>query len=79
MYHRNCPKNRTEYEPLRIKVSTALHYTDMTAYIRAWPNKLVSFVADRICDDDFRPFARELYEYICQQDEDGPPFEKWRE
>ena len=79
MYHRNCPKKRTEYEPLRIEVSHPLHYTDMTAYIRAWPAKLVTFVSDRLCDDDFRSFTRELYEYICEGDEDGPAFEKWRE
>lgn len=79
MYHMDCPKNRTEYEPIRIEVPAALDYADMTDYIRSWPDKLVSFVSDRLCDDDFHAFARELYEYICVPDRDGPSFERWRE
>lgn len=55
-----------------------LDYSDMTDYIRAWPDKLVSFVAHRLCDDDMAHFARELYEYICVADRDGPAFEAWR-
>ena len=55
-----------------------LNYADMTDYIRSWPDKLVSFVAGRLCDDDMDPFARELYEYICVADHDGPAFEEWR-
>ena len=78
MYHMDCPKNRTGYEAMRIEVPAALDYVDMTDYIRSWPDKLVSFVSDRLCDDDFHPFARELYEYICIPDRDGPAFEQWR-
>ncbi|MGN1004076.1 MAG: hypothetical protein ACI4O5_04495 [Oscillospiraceae bacterium] len=78
MYHMNCPKNRTDGEPIRVEVPPALDYADIVDYIRSWPNKLVTFVVTRLCDDDFGPFARELYEYICVPDHDGPPFEEWR-
>ena len=77
MYNINCPKNRTD-EPVRASLGGPLAYSDMTDYIRAWPDKLVSFVAHRLCDDDMAPFARELYEYICVGDRDGPSFEQWR-
>ena len=73
-----CPKNGTEYEPTRIEGPDALDYADMDAYIRAWPDKLVSFVCERLCDDEFDPVAWELYEYICYPDRDGPAFEAWR-
>lgn len=79
MYHINCPKNRTgDGEPIRVEVPAALDYEGMVDYIRSWPDKLVSFVAARLCDDDMGPFARELYEYICAADHDGPAFEEWR-
>lgn len=77
MYHKYCPKNRTD-EPIRVEVGQPLDYADMTDYIRSWPDKLVSFVADRLCDDDMAEFARELYEYICEADAEGPNFEEWR-
>lgn len=75
MYQMNSPKNGTY---LRGAVGQPLDYSDMTDYIRAWPDKLVSFVAHRLCDDDMTAFARELYEYICVGDRDGPAFEDWR-
>lgn len=79
MYDISCPKNGTDRgEPLRAEAGRPLDYPDMTDYIRAWPDKLVSFVAHRLCDDDMAPFARELYRYICQPDRDGPDFEEWR-
>lgn len=79
MYHMNCPKNRTESgELIQTAVPPALDYADMTAYIRSWPDKLVSFVAARLCDDDMDAFARELYGYLCAADHDGPAFEEWR-
>lgn len=65
-------------EPLRVVWRPLIDYTDMTAYLRAWPDKLVCFVTQRLADDDMRPFTRELYEYICQADGDGPAFEEWR-
>ncbi len=69
MYHRNSPKNRTESgEPIRVEVPPAPDYSRMVDYIRARPDKLVSFVAARVCDDDMDGFARELYEYIRAQD-----------
>ena len=76
MYNTNSPKKRTE--PLWGTVGQPLDYADMTDYIKAWPDKLVSFVALRLCDDDMAAFARELYEYICVADHDGPAFEEWR-
>ena len=75
MYSTNSPKNRTQ---LWGEVGQVMDYSDMTDYIRAWPDKLVSFVALRLCDDDMSAFARELYEYICVPDRDGPAFEEWR-
>lgn len=77
MYHNNCPINGS-YEPLCAQIGQPLDYADMTDYIRAWPDKLVSFVADRLCDDDMAGFARALYEYLCTADRDGPAFEQWR-
>ncbi len=77
MYHKYGPKNGSD-DPIRVSVGQPLNYEDMTDYIRSWPDKLVSFVADRLCDDDMQPFARELYEYICWPDADGPNFEEWR-
>ncbi len=64
--------------PIRVEVPAALPYADMVDYIRSWPDKLVSFVAARLCDDDLDAFAWELYAYICAADRDGPAFEKWR-
>ncbi len=75
-YHRTCPEKRTE--PVYTHFKRPLPYADISDYIRAWPDKLVSFVAERLCDDDMAPFARELYEYICCADRDGPDFEEWR-
>lgn len=77
MYQEICPKNGTE-EPVRVLAGKAIDYADMSDYIKAWPDKLVTFVADRLCDDDMTAFVRELYEYICEGDRDGPPFEEWR-
>ena len=77
MYYINRPKNRTD-EPVRVPLGQPLDYVGMTDYIRAWPDKLVSFVAHCLCDDDMAPFARALYEYICIGDRDGPPYEAWR-
>ncbi len=74
MYYIDSPKNRTEAVPL----GQPLDYADMSDYIKAWPDKLVSFVAHRLCDDDMDHFARELYGYICVADHDGPAFEEWR-
>lgn len=78
MYHVGCPKNRTDDGPIRVECRGQIDYGDMTDYIRAWPDKLVSFVADRLCDDDMAAFTRALYEYICEADHDGPAFEEWR-
>ena len=77
MYHKYSPKNGSDY-PIRVSVGQPLNYEDMTDYIRSWPDKVVSFVADRLCDDDMQSFARQLYEYICWPDADGPNFEEWR-
>lgn len=78
-YHRERPINRTERGdgPLRVSVYGALDYEGMTDYIRSWPEKLVSFVVERLCDDDWRPFARQLYEHLRCGDGDGPPFTPW--
>lgn len=63
MYQKMCPKNRTD-GPIRVQTLPPVDYADMIHYIKARPEKLVSFVADRLCDDDMRPFARELYGYL---------------
>lgn len=67
MYHKNCPKNGTDCGPIRVEVPAALDYAGMADYIKAKPEKLVEFVADRLCDDDFRPFAVDLYDYIVNE------------
>lgn len=77
MYHASSPING-DNKPLCVLVGQPLNYEDMTDYIRSWPDKLVTFVADRLCDDDMQAFARELYEYICEGDRDGPAYEEWR-
>ena len=64
-------------EPIRINTRAALPYEDIADYVKAWPDKLVAFVNEAICDDDMRAFAERLYEYICEPDKDGPAFEKW--
>ena len=76
MYHKCSPKNGTE-EIIRVEIPAVLDYSGITSYIRAWPDKLVSFVSDRICDDDFCSFAMELYEYLREADRDGPAFDVW--
>ena len=65
-------------EPIRIDAVSAIDYADMADYIQSWPDKLVAFVSDRLADDDMNPFVRELYQYICEADKDGPAFEEWR-
>lgn len=77
IYHKESPKNGTEYEAIKVEISSVLDYSRLTSYIRTWPNKLVSFVSDRICDDDFHSFALELYEYLRDADRDGPAFDTW--
>lgn len=77
MYRESCPKKRTE-EPLPVECTVRIDYKHMSDYIKRWPEKLVAFVADRLCDDDFQEFTRELYGYICEPDEYGPAFEEWR-
>lgn len=77
MYHKGSPKNGTEYGIIRVEISPALDYSRISSYIRAWPDKLVSLVSDRICDDDFHSFALELYEYLQDADRDGPAFDSW--
>lgn len=77
MYHKYSPING-DIEPLLVSVGQPLNYEDMVDYIRSWPDKLVTFVAERLCEDEMQPFARALYEYICVGDRDGPAFEEWR-
>lgn len=66
-------------EPLRVEALPAIDYVDMSDYIQAWPDKLVSFVVDHLVDDGMAPFVRALYEYINVADRDGPAFEDWRQ
>ncbi len=75
-YHRGSPEKGTQC--VYISAAQCLDYRDMSDYIRAWPDKLVSFVAEHLCDDDMAAFARRLYRYICRADKDGPAFEEWR-
>ena len=77
MYHKDSPINRPD-DPIRVSAGQPLNYADMIDYIRSWPDKLVSFVAERLCDDDIHAFTNELYGYICVSDHDGPAFEEWR-
>ena len=65
-------------EPIRIEAVSAIDYADMADYIQSWPDKLVAFVTQRLADDDINLFVRELYQYICEADKDGPAFEEWR-
>lgn len=67
-----------DMEPIRVEVMAAIDYADMSDYIQSWPDKLVAFVVDHLVDDDMQGFARQLYEYICDGDKDGPAFEEWR-
>jgi len=76
MYHKKSPENWTD--SIRVTAGQTIDYVDMSDYIRAWPDKLVSFVAEHLCDDDMNAFVRALYEYICQEDAEGPAFEEWR-
>lgn len=71
-------KMKVGCEPTRVDAVSAIDYADMSDYIQSWPDKLVSFVSDRLADDDMAGFARELYEHICEADKDGPAFEEWR-
>lgn len=65
-------------EPVRAVWRSPIDYGDMAAYVKAWPDKLAAFAVQRLADDDMAAFTRELYEYICQADADGPAFEEWR-
>lgn len=64
-------------EPVMVSAGAPIDYRELTAYIRAWPDKLVTFVAGRLADDDMQEFARELYEECCWPDQNGPDFRKW--
>ena len=61
-----------------VDLAYIIDYADMSEYIEAWPDKLVSFVVDHLVDDDMNLFVRRLYEHICEADKDGPAFEEWR-
>lgn len=63
-------------EPVRAPAS--VDYQDLAEYLRAWPDKLVEFFCARLCEDGWDPCVRELYEYVCVPDRDGPGFEEWR-
>ena len=65
-------------EPVRVQGTGEIDLADMSQYLRAWPDKLVSFVRDHLADDGMEEFVRALYEYICVADRDGPAFERWR-
>lgn len=60
--------------PIRVAVEQPINYADVVHYIKARPDKLVSFVADHLCDDEMRPFARALYEHLAWEGAFGP----WR-
>lgn len=66
------------WEPIKGEISPVIDYSDMAEYLRSWPDKLVAFVTDRLVDDNMAAFTRELYEYICEADRNGPAFEEWR-
>lgn len=74
---KECHDDPYDSEPILVEIKS-INYEDMADYIRAWPDKLVSFVSGRLCDDDMDAFVRELYGYICEADKDGPAFEEWR-
>lgn len=78
LYHIQSPKYRTEIGPIRAALAGPLDYSAMTGYLRAYPAAAAAFLSDRLCDDDFAPIARELYEYICLPDETAPAFEEWK-
>lgn len=64
-------------EPIRVEAGEPVDYRELAAYIRAWPDKLVRFVAGRLADDDMQEFAQELYEECCWPDKDGPDYREW--
>lgn len=64
---------------IRVEVGKPVDYVLLGEYIRSWPDKLVTFVAGRLADDDMQEFARELYGECCWPDRDGPDIRKWGE
>lgn len=71
MYHKTGPKNGTD-GPICVTVRRAVPYADVAHYIKARPEKLVSFVVEHLCDDDMKPFARSLYEQLLRDGAFGP-------
>jgi hypothetical protein len=51
-------------EPLRLSWTGAVDYAALDAYARAHGAEVAAFVRDHLADDELRPFARALWEYI---------------
>jgi hypothetical protein len=65
------------YDAIRVEAKPKIDYNDLSAYVRSWPDKAIAWLCDRLPDDDFQAITRELYEYCCEPDRDGPAFEDW--
>lgn len=64
-------------EPIRVSAEEPIGRALLVEYIKSWPDKLVTFVAGRLADDDMQEFARELYGACCWPDRDGPDIREW--
>lgn len=54
-----------------------IDYVGFAEYAKSWPDKLVSFFAEHIVDDEYQPFVKDFYEYCKEPDRDGPAIEGW--
>jgi hypothetical protein len=61
-----------------VEARPRIDYEELSKYIEAWPDKAIARLRDRLADDDFRAVTQELYDYICEEDKNGPAFEEWR-
>jgi hypothetical protein len=55
--------------PIRAVWRGAVDYTALGAYLRAHGERVVDLVLDHLADDELRPLARALWEYIGENGE----------
>lgn len=61
-----------------VPIHPLIDYSDLSDYMKAYPDKVAKWLAHRIVDDDMKHIAEEFYEVACHPDSDGPDFELWR-
>lgn len=61
-----------------IPIHPLIDYSDLSDYMKSYPDKVAKWLAHRIVDDDMTHLAEEFYEVACWSDCDGPNFEEWR-